>query len=84
MRLQKETKLANGNKLLAFWANNAGRGRDNCTLIVVPGHVERKQKSAQHDDDLISWTRTGSWGGDVNLSKAVCARLRIKKTDLMV
>ena len=35
MRIKAETPLKNGRKLLAWWANNCGRGSDNCTLAVV-------------------------------------------------
>ena len=41
MKLRKINQLRNGNVLFAYMANNKGRGRDNCTLVVVPGGTIR-------------------------------------------
>ena len=70
MRLNKETTLSDGRKLCAWWANNSGRGSNNCTLVVVPGTTERAAYSRQQSD-VIARTTTSSWRGDVNLSRAV-------------
>ena len=69
MRLQKETMLKNGKKLLAYWANNAGRGTDNCTLCVVDGSDARPALSK--NVECYARTQTSSWAGNVNLSKRV-------------
>ena len=76
MRLNAETTLSDGRKLCAWWANNAGRGRNNCTLAVVPGATERAAYSRQQAD-VMATTRTSSWRGDVNLSRAVRETLGI-------
>ena len=80
MHLNPETQLVDGRKLLAWWANNAGRGTDNCTLAVVPATTPRAAYS-RNQTDVIATTRTSSWKGDVNLSRAVCSRLGIDQPD---
>jgi hypothetical protein len=81
MRLAKITALKNGNQLFAYWANNRGRGSDNCTLLVVPANEQRPNFS-RDVENIISKTRTSSWRGLVNLSADVCNRLGITKQDL--
>jgi hypothetical protein len=83
MKLNKITNLKNGNQLFAYWANNRGRGSDNCTLQVVPAGVERPAMSRM-TKNVISSTRTSSWRGLVNLSASVCESLGINKQDLIV
>lgn len=82
MRLNKIEKLKNGNQLFVFWANNAGRGSNNCTLQIVPPTSIRKIYSRE-TENIIAQTRTSSWKGDVNFSENVCDRLGISKTDLI-
>ena len=82
MRIGRETKLKNGKKLLAWCANNRGRGRDNCTLKVVDAADVRLPKS--RNQECYETTRTSSWMGDVNLSRRVLKRLGIMKGDLIV
>jgi len=69
-------KLENGNLLLAWWANNKGRGKDNCTLMVVPDGTKRASLS-RDQKNVLTQTRTSSWRGSVNLSKRVCDDLGI-------
>ncbi len=45
--MMNATTLASGEKLFAYFANNRGRGRDNCTLIVAPKNVERGVTAAK-------------------------------------
>jgi hypothetical protein len=79
MRLKKETPLKNGNKLLAYWANNRGRGNDNCTLIVVRGDYMRPAYTRMiADADTIARCRVSSWAGDVNLSRKIQSFLGIE------
>jgi len=82
MRLKKINKLKNGNLLFAFWANNRGRGNDNCTLQVVSPETERNFCS-RLTKNVLNQTRTLSWRGDVNLSKAICHELSIEKCDIL-
>lgn len=82
MKLNKITNLKNGNKLFAYWANNCGRGSDNCTLLVVPANEPRPNFS-RDVKNVIAKTRTSSWKGNVNLSVAVCKLLGITKNDLV-
>ena len=81
MKLNKITAMKNGNQLFAYWANNRGRGSDNCTLLVVPSNEQRLNFS-RDVKNIISKTRTSSWRGLVNLSVAVCNQLGITKQDL--
>jgi hypothetical protein len=76
MRLEKETMLKNGKKLLAYWANNRGRGTNNCTLIVVDAGDERPSMS-RDVIECYAVTCTSSWAGNVNLSKRVQIKLGI-------
>ena len=83
MKLKKITKLKNGNLLFAYWANNKGRGTDNCTLLVVPAN-ESRPRFSRDVKNIISKTRTSSWRGLVNLSIKVCNELGISlKQDLV-
>ena len=81
MKLNKITALKNGNQLFAYWANNRGRGSDNCTLLVVPANEPRPNFS-RDIKNIIAKTRTGSWRGLVNVSVAVCNELGISKQEL--
>jgi len=74
MRLKSVNHLSDGNLLLAWWANNKGRGSDNCTLAVVSKGTERATYS-KDQDSVIKSTRTSSWAGNVNYSKSVQQRL---------
>jgi hypothetical protein len=76
MRLSKITELKNGNRLFAFWANNRGRGDNNCTLQVVEPGTNRPVLS-RLTTNVISETRTSSWRGDVNLSRNIQRKLGI-------
>ncbi len=84
MRLNHTNTLPGNKWLFAYWANNRGRGRNNCTLLVVPANSERPAYSR----DVIGCyakTRTSSWTGDVNVSKFVLAKLGIaQKTDIII
>jgi len=74
MKIEKQQTLENGNQLFAFFANNKGRGEDNCTLMVVaPGHP--RADYTRNQTGVISETRTSSWRGKVNFSKKVQRRL---------
>lgn len=81
MELNKITALINGNQLFAYWANNRGRGSNNCTLLIVPAGVKRTFFS-RDVKNVIAKTRTSSWRGLVNMSKSVCNQLGITKNDL--
>ena len=81
MKLNKITTLKNGNQLFAYWANNRGRGSNNCTLLVFPTGEQRPNFS-RDVKNVIAQTKTSSWRGQVNLSNAVCNQLGISKQDL--
>jgi hypothetical protein len=87
MRLNKINKLSDGRQLFAYWANNAGRGDDNCTLVVVPAGTNRTPTSkplcsGNFYSTEKNWMRTSSWKGNVNLSHAICKFLGFKKSDI--
>ena len=83
MELSKITPLKNGLQLFVYWSNNKGRGKDNCTLIVVPDNEIRPQFS-RDVKNVISKTKTSSWRTNVNLSNDVCNRLGITKQHLCI
>lgn len=82
VEIKKENTLKNGNKLFAFFANNAGRGSDNCTLVVVKKGTDRSH-STKTQKNVISQCRTSSWNGNVNFSSRVADLLGISKTDIV-
>ena len=69
----KTVALEDGTFLHFWYANNKGRGRDNCTII-LSSQAERAAKSADQIG-LIRITTTSSWAGNVNFSEAVRKRL---------
>lgn len=81
MRLNKVNKLSNGQFLFAHWANNRGRGRNNCTLTIALHENDRHALSSKITN-VIRQVRTSSWEGDVNVSQAVLRELGIKKGDI--
>ena len=82
MRLKKINELENGNLLFVYWANNTGRGTNNCTLIVVPPGEQRTSYS-RDVKNIISKTLTSSWRGDVNLSQVILDELGITKDNIL-
>ena len=74
MRLRNETLLTNNQKLCAWWANNRGRGGNNCTLAVVTGDAPRAA-CFRLQTNVATWTRVSSWAGNVNFSRRVAALL---------
>jgi hypothetical protein len=83
MKINKINKLRDGRQLFAFWANNRGRGQNNCTLQIVPETAERPVMSKM-TRGVISSTQTSSWNGNVNISCRVCEKLGISKDDIVV
>ena len=64
----KSMELGNGEYLYFWYANNGGRGTDNCTIIRTTD--ERAHVSARQTG-IIASTRTSAWAGTVNFSKRV-------------
>lgn len=59
----------NDGTYLHFWyANNKGRGRNNCTII--RSSVPRAATSAKQTD-VIASTTTSAWAGNVNFSRNI-------------
>ncbi len=65
-------KLDNGEYLHFWYANNRGRGSDNCTIIRT--RAPRADLSA-NQAGVIESVRTSSWNGNVNFSKRIQAKL---------
>jgi len=89
MRLKQTNTLSDGRLLFAYWANNRGRGDNNCTLVIVDANTARPDysKSVCQGNGFNcgdNWIRTSSWAGDVNVSKRVCEYLDIKKNDIVM
>ncbi len=61
---------------LHFWyANNGGRGADNCTIVLSSSRVRAGVSAKQ--TGVISKTRTSSWRGKVNFSTAIREKLGV-------
>lgn len=72
----KTVNLENGLFLHFYYANNKGRGADNCSIIKTTNPQRLgNEKSQINDDGTISNTRTSSWAGNVNFSNAVQEKL---------
>ncbi len=78
MRLAKENLLDNGQKLFVWFANNKGRGSNNCTLAVVDWEEKRAVRVAGQKG-FNAMTTTSAWNGNINLSKQICNELGITK-----
>lgn len=70
----KTVKLNDGSFLHFWYANNKGRGNNNCTII--RSTAPRAGVSAKQSN-IISSTRTSSWRGSVNFSADVRSKLGI-------
>jgi hypothetical protein len=66
---EKTIDLENGEYLHFWYANNAGNGDSNCT-IVRSSVAERAPMSAKQSG-IIRKTYTSSWRGNVNFSAKV-------------
>lgn len=83
MKLSKINQLNNGNQLFVFFSNNKGRGRNNCTIQVVPKNETRKRYS-RNTCNIIAQITTSSWKGDINLSQDVQNSLGIAKDMILM
>jgi len=82
MYLRNTVQLRDGRVLYVYWANNKGRGRNNCTLIVCP----KSQPRTPFSDGIKTYdakTQTASWLSNVNLSKRVLSELGLQEEDLV-
>lgn len=70
----KTVQLADETKLHFWYANNKGRGRDNCTII--RSSSPRAETSAKQEN-VIAFSRTSHWAGNVNFSKKVREHLML-------
>lgn len=68
----KTVELENGQFLHFWYANNAGRGDNNCTIIRLTS--PRAAVSAKQEN-IIASTLTSSWRGHVNFAKHVRSKL---------
>lgn len=71
----KTIKLAENDYLHFWYANNRGRGTDNCTIIrsTCPNRANRSAR--QENVDIKC--KTSSWAGNVNFSKSVQKQLNV-------
>jgi hypothetical protein len=75
----KAIDLANGTFLYFWYANNAGRGIDNCTIIHSSSH-ERAEYS-RNQKEVLGRELTSAWNGSVNFSREIISILGLKKDD---
>jgi len=64
----KSMDLGNGEFLYFWYANNAGRGDNNCTII---RSTSPRAKLSAKQENVLSKVLTSSWSGNVNFSKSV-------------
>jgi len=65
----KTIELPDGTFLHFWYANNKGRGSNNCTII--RSLTEERAAMSRNQTGIIASESTGSWSGNVNFSKAV-------------
>lgn len=70
----KTIELKGGDKIHFWYANNKGRGSNNCTII--RSRDDRAVTSAKQTG-VFSKTQTSSWAGHVNFSKHIQSQLGI-------
>jgi len=75
----KSLTLTDGTFLYFWYANNAGRGTDNCTIIHSNSH-ERAEYS-RNQKNVLGRELTSAWNGTVNFSREIISILGIKKDD---
>ena len=86
MRLKTESILSDARVLMTFFANNKGRGKNNCTLIITEPGITKPRRGCHISE--ISWanidkiTKTSAWRGDINISERVCKDLGITKKEI--
>ena len=71
----KTVELPNGHKLHFWYANNKGRGDDNCTII---RSTKPRAATSAAQEEIIAQTRTSSWRGHVNFSKEVRKKMGLE------
>lgn len=64
----KTVDLENGEYLHFWYANNKGRGDNNCTII---RSTESRAAVSAKQTGIIKTVLTSSWAGNVNFSQAV-------------
>lgn len=64
----KTVELEDGSFLHFWYANNAGRGDNNCTII---RSTEPRAVVSAKQTSVIATALTSSWKGNVNFSKHV-------------
>lgn len=70
----KTIELLNGEYLHFWYANNAGRGSNNCTII---RSTAPRAPTSKAQTNVLAKTTTSAWRGQVNLSDRVERELGI-------
>lgn len=82
MRLEigiKSLRLGESDHLHFWYSNNAGRGRDNCTII--RSHSNTRTDRSANQTDVVHIVRTSAWSGRVNFSRRVMSELGVGDSD---
>lgn len=69
----RDIELADGTRLFFWYANNAGRGKNNCTII--RSNTDVRAPLSKDQQGVIARARTCSWHGRVNFSWEVQRQL---------
>jgi len=68
----KTVKINDALFLHFFYANNKGRGGNNCTIVKSSNPNRMATSLQQYSDNAgIKMVKTSSWSGNVNFSKRV-------------
>lgn len=61
-----------------YYANNAGRGTDNCSIIATSNKTRTGNVKSQLNVGYVNHVRTSSWRGKINYSiKRIRERMNI-------
>ena len=70
----KTLDLGNGEFLHFWYANNKGRGKNNCTII---RSTAPRAKASNDQNNVIARVTTSAWAGNVNYSHTVQSKLGV-------
>jgi hypothetical protein len=70
----KTMDLGNGEFLHFWYANNRGRGTNNCTIIRT---TAPRAYCSKKQENIIAIVKTSAWAGNVNFSKSVQVSLGV-------
>lgn len=71
-------------KIISYFANNRGRGKNNVTLYYVTDDTARAGNCAKQDKlPYIAKTTTSAWRGQINASRRVMENLGLENARII-